>query len=511
MVRRFHHFRLPVAVGLALLGPVCAALATTVYVDRKGNDANPGTADRPIRSLEALGRRIWAPGDAIYLHGGQSFSGVLTLPGGGSDSKPVIVGSYDNARATIDSGGDTLISGYNQGGFQFQDLNLKSSAWGGSASGILFYADSPLGIRYPAITVKNCDLHGFGGPAIKIGSWYPSNPGWTKIRVENCRVTGNAEGMAVYGYDASVVNTYAIGSLQVRNSEFAGNRGTGLSICGVSGGLVELCSFHDNKRVGGCWTWAARNVVIQYCISYKNRRGGGNDGFGFDLDGGSVGCTVQYCLSYQNDTAGFAIFDYPNSGDTVDNTIRYCISENDVRSDREGGSFAINSWANTPIRNSNIYNCAAFLSSHGGRATCAGFMGIGRQAMDGYQSGSISGCGFRNNIIYLSGDGRDLAHLVCKPGASAPPEIVFQGNNYASLKDRPLRILADQALYTRLAEWRTNTGQERLIVSSQGVDCGTSTDPQWPQLGAFHLVTDPATMTQPSIWRPITGSSQKPR
>ncbi len=506
MVRRFAHLRLPLAFALALVGPVCAAVAATVYVDCNGNDGNPGTADRPLRSLEALGGRIWSPGDAVYFRGGQTFTGLLRLPGDGSDSKPVIVGSYGNGRATIDSTGDTLFLGCNQGGFQFQDLNLKSSYPGESADGILFYSDSPVGTRYPAVTVKNCDLRGFGGAAIKIGSSQPSNPGWPKVRVENCRCTGNGEGMAVFGCDAPTPNGYAIGSLEVAHSEFAGNRGTGLSISGVSSGLVEFCSFHDNQRVGGCWTWAARNVVIEHCISYGNRRGGDNDGFGFDLDGGSIGCTIQYCLSYQNDTAGFAIFDYPNSADTSGDTIRYCISENDVRSDKEGGSFEMNSWANTPIRNSYIYNCAAFLTTHGEGSICAGFMGIGRQAMYGWQSGSISGCGFWNNIIYLAGGGSDLTHLYCQFGAGAPSEISYAGNDYASSRNQPPRILTGRTLYTNLADWRRNTGQERMIAGRGIVDCGISADPRCAQLGEFHRMIDPTMMAQSTIWRPIADS-----
>jgi hypothetical protein len=506
MNRRFPHFRLPATLGVALLGPACIAMAATVFVDRKGDDANPGTADRPLRTLHSLSRRNWGPGDAIYFRGGQTFNGTLGLPGGGSDAKPVVVGSFGGGRATIDSSGATLFFGVNQGGFQLQDLNLKSSSSRGKSSGILFYSDSPVGTRFPAVTVKNCDLRGFGDAAIKIGSWNPSNPGWTKIRVENCRVTCNGEGMAVYGFDSPAANPYAHGFLQVANSEFAGNRGTGLSICGVSGGLVDCCSFHDNQRVGGCWTWAARNVVIQRCISYKNRRGGTNDGFGFDLDGGSVGCTIQYCLSYENDTAGFAIFDCPNSADIADNTIRWCISENDVRSDKEGGSFTMNSWANTPIRDSHIHNCVAFLTSRHGRSVCAGFIGIGQRAPYGWQSGSISGCGFWNNIVYLDGGGRDLAHVYSQPGASLPQEISFLGNAYASSKKQPLRIVTGHGRFSSLAEWRAATGQERLSGPNGMMDCGIAADPQCAGVGEFHRVTDPAQMARSTDWRPMAGS-----
>lgn len=212
MARRFSHLCLLLVSAVALIGTVCGALGATVYVDRNGNDANPGTAERPVRSLEALGRRVWGAGDAVYFRGGETFAGLLKLPGGGSSARPVVVGSYGNGRATIDSVGGTLFFGYNQGGFQFQNLNLKSSRAGESSAGILFYSDSPVGARYPGVTVENCDLRGFTGAAIKIGSSEPSNPGWTKVRVENCRCSGNGEGMAVYGYDAAMPASYAIGA-----------------------------------------------------------------------------------------------------------------------------------------------------------------------------------------------------------------------------------------------------------------------------------------------------------
>jgi hypothetical protein len=461
---RFPSFRTGLAFGVALLVTACVLPAETVYVDRNGDDTNPGTAARPLRSLSALSRRTWGPGDAVYFTGGQTFTGFLNLPGGGTDAAPVIIGSSGKGRATIDSAGATLFSGVNQGGFQFQDLNLKSSSSRGTAAGIEFFANTPTGVRFPTVTIKNCDIRGFGGPAVKIGSGQPSNPGWTKIRIENCRAIDNGEGVSIYGYVDPTVTGYAIDSLHVTNSEFANNRSSGLSICGVSSGLVDLCSFHDNQRVGGCWTWSAKNVVIQRCISYRNRRSGGNDGFGYDLDGGSVGCTIQYCLSYQNDTAGFAIFDCPNSADTSDNTIRFCISENDVRSDKEGGSFTMNSWANTPIRNSYIYNCAAYLTGHRGRSVCAGFIGIGRQAPYGWQSGSISGCGFWNNIIYLDGNGRNLVHVYSQLGASLPQEISFLGNVYASSRNGPLRILTGQGMLKSLEQWRTRMSQEAMDV-----------------------------------------------
>ena len=47
------------------------------------------------------------------------------------------------------------------------------------------------------------------------------------------------------------------------------------------------------------------------------------------MDGGTTNSIIQYCLSYNNYGAGFGIFQYPGATDWNNNTVRYCISEND--------------------------------------------------------------------------------------------------------------------------------------------------------------------------------------
>jgi hypothetical protein len=87
-------------------------------------------------------------------------------------------------------------------------------------------------------------------------------------------------------------------------------------------------------RVGngpvGIWCYEADSVIIQHCISYKNKTAkGAADGGGFDLDGGVTNSVIQYCLSYGNEGSGYGIFQYAGASNWHDNTIRFCISEND--------------------------------------------------------------------------------------------------------------------------------------------------------------------------------------
>jgi hypothetical protein len=71
-------------------------------------------------------------------------------------------------------------------------------------------------------------------------------------------------------------------------------------------------------------------VVIEHCLSYQNKTSaGGEDGGGFDLDGGVTHSVIQYCFSYGNQGSGFGIFQYSGASPWHDNVIRYSISEND--------------------------------------------------------------------------------------------------------------------------------------------------------------------------------------
>src|SRR4051812_6936787 len=80
----------------------------------------------------------------------------------------------------------------------------------------------------------------------------------------------------------------------------------------------------------GIWAYEADSVIIQHCISYKNKtHKGAADGGGFDLDGGVTNSIIQYCLSYENWGSGYGIFQYGGADNWSNNIVRYCISLND--------------------------------------------------------------------------------------------------------------------------------------------------------------------------------------
>ena len=121
-------------------------------------------------------------------------------------------------------------------------------------------------------------------------------------------------------------------------TNFTNHSGNGIMVGHCKNVTIEYCTATNNgwdmPRKGngpvGIWCFEADSVIIQHCISYKNKTSPGSaDGGGFDMDGGVTNSIIQYCLSYENEGSAFGIFQYDGAGKWNNNTIRYCISEND--------------------------------------------------------------------------------------------------------------------------------------------------------------------------------------
>lgn len=469
--------------------------AADYYVSLNGNDQNSGTMALPWQSISKVNATPLNPGDRIYFCGGETFLGGLVLQRSGNNQSPIVIGSYGQAIATIDSQSRDAIYGYNVGGFQIENLRLING--GTNGAGIDFLADDASGKKYPGVRITHLEIDGEPGNGISFGSWVVANPGWDFLKINNVKTHDNHKGMDVYGYTMRGVTNYAIGSIDVCDSEFYHNASSGLVLCGAGGGNIENCSFHDNQSPGGCWTWGVSGITIQHCISYNNLKGDSPDGFGFYLDGGSKNCTIQYCLSYNNETPGFVIFDYPQSAVTKNNMIRYCISENDVRIDEEWGSFEIFPWGDTPIKNCNIYNCVAYLTSRSGKTSASGFEGYGRESHSGDGSGKTTGCSFQNNVIYLDGAGSDMRLFTGNQGATHADQVILQNNLYYSSQNVSAIYFNDR-LYSSFNDWRQqHPNQETLKGSSIGIVA----DPCFSMVGTASEIKDPALLHSLTAYR----------
>ena len=80
--------------------------AYTIYIDSHlGNDKNPGTIKKPIKTISGINDRLKTKPGNILFAGGQVFDGTLLLKNiQGNDSIPVVIGSYGKGRPVISGG-----------------------------------------------------------------------------------------------------------------------------------------------------------------------------------------------------------------------------------------------------------------------------------------------------------------------------------------------------------------------------------------------------------------------
>ena len=148
--------------------------------------------------------------------------------------------------------------------------------------------------------------------------------------------------------------------------------GDGIVVGHCTNVLIDYCMATNNgwdmPRIGngpvGIWCYEADSVIIEHCLSYRNKTSlGGADGGGFDLDGGVTNSVVQYCLSYENQGSGYCMFQYWGASPWYNNVIRFNVSENDgLVSDSRAGAYIWNSsedakqFHDCDFYNNTIYN-----------------------------------------------------------------------------------------------------------------------------------------------------------
>jgi len=240
---------------------------------------------------------------------------------------------------------------------------------------------------------------------------------------------------------------------------------------------VEYCQAFNNgwdmPRQGngpvGIWAWNVNHAIIQHCISHDNKSPG-DDGGGFDLDGGATNSILQYNLSYNNDGPGYFLCQFPGALDFKNNVIRYNISHNDgVKSNRRSGIDVFSASPNASdcqVYNNTVYN------RHG--------------AAVGFGSLPMSNVVFRNNIFICSGN------VIAGETAGGR----FENNIYWSADERPLSFDG----HTTLREWAEATGQEKVngrIIARYVDPEVVTTDGEMPtdameltDLGTYRLQAD---------------------
>ncbi len=204
----------------------------------------------------------------------------------------------------------------------------------------------------------------------------------------------------------------------------------------------------------GIWAWTARRLVIQRCVSVRNRTGTLYDGGGFDLDGGVSESVLQYNYSAENDGAGYLVYEFAGAPFRVaDNVVRFNVSENDGRKNGYAGIYVGSQ--DRAVERLQVYHNTVYVGPAG----------------DGERPKPLllhktKDCRIHNNLFIAAG-GVPLADI--GPGQ---PGLSIQGNHYWTPGGAFL-VRHGCPDYHSLADWRAD-GAERL----GGADVGSDGDPR---------------------------------
>lgn len=413
------------------------------YVDPLGSDSNPGTRARPWRSIEKVNAADLGPGDYVHFRSGQRFTGIIELDksDSGTSGRRLTVASYGQGRAIID-GGDG--SGLRASGCNH--LIVKDLAFVGSGRKNGNTQDGILIVNSQDVRIEAIETSGFRGSGLRLD-------GIRDARVTGVHAHDNGFAGISAGYDRPSMHLQIDRCVADNNpgdpSNLTNHSGNGIVIGNVNDAVIEYCEASNNgwdmPRKGngpvGIWAWNGDRVTIQFCISHDNKSPG-DDGGGFDLDGGLTNSILQYNLSYNNDGPGYFLCQYPGAPDFRNNVVRYNISHNDgVKNNRRSGIDVFSASPNASdcqVYNNTVYNANGAAVGFGGLPMpnivfrnnifiCSGDVVAGDPARGN----------FENNLCWPA-DGRELSLA----GMRADPRLVTAG---AKLPTDPTKLIHMEA------------------------------------------------------------------
>lgn len=293
-----------ICTSLAWSQPLQMIIKTNAYyLASTGNDKNKGTIISLWKTIKKINEVHLLPGDKVLFKGGDSFKGTLLLDSGSHclANMPVVISTYGHRKAVINGGNATAIQIKNTTFVTIQNLKLLGAGRknGNTGNGIFIGNSSN-------ILVDDLDISGFRDAGISV--YESAFINLTRVLAQDNGFAGIAVSGA-YQLKESCSNIY-IGYCNAINNPGSpvvldNHSGNGIIAGNCSKVMIEYCTATNNgwdmPRIGngpvGIWCYEADSVIIQHCISYRNKTSiGGGDGGGFDLDSGVTNSVIQYCL-----------------------------------------------------------------------------------------------------------------------------------------------------------------------------------------------------------------------
>jgi hypothetical protein len=327
----------------------------------------PDQKAHPFKSIARINRLTFRAGDTLCFKAGEAFLGSLQVKVTATAGKPFLITSYGKGRATIYGGQKEALI------FQGAHVVLKNlNARGQGRKG---------GNTTDGIRIKGEEVHieGVRTEGFQKSGLHLLDCAGAVVRNVTARYNGFS-GIYVSGSVRGASRNIIIQDCTTSNNpgdptNLTNHSGNGILVGSSDSVLIDHCTATNNgwdmPRKGngpvGIWTYESNRVIIQYCISYRNRTSkGGKDGGGFDFDGGITNSVMQYCLSYENEGAGYGLFQYKGASPWRNNQVRYCVSINDATSTVGAGGIFM--WSGDPdtshfsgclVYHNVVYNAAA--------------------------------------------------------------------------------------------------------------------------------------------------------
>ncbi len=443
----------------------------TYFVSPAGNDANDGLApERPWRTISRVNNHLHTPGDTFFFEGGALFNGSLSIHRG-DPANPITVSSYGAGRATIASGTSRGIWVCSAGGLYVLNLNfVGAGADANNLSGIELCNARNNASNY---VIADVDVSGYGLAGIAVVS---DVYGMRDILITRATVHDNANGIHIgNGEHPSyrVIENLWISYTEVYNNDRTtpGMAGIGIGLGNVSGAVIERNLLHDNGPrswdIGhaGLLVNDSSYLLVQHNEAYRNNDPNGMDGQGFAFNG-VTDSVIHYNYAHDNRNAGFVLMGDDPCYPTMNNTLRYNVSENDG----VGISIFHTVW------NAEVYNNTVYVSPD---------WQVDFRVAASVTEWSGGGVHFRNNIFLTVGG---CAMVMTDESSLADGnDLRFENNGYFSVDGEfeVFVIYGADAFFT-LAEWRFWTWQEWLYVP-----LGYTDDPRLVSPGQGGTVGDP--------------------
>ena len=432
------------------------SIIKSYYVSNAGDDNNAGTISAPFKTIKKINSLSLKPGTIVYFKGGETFKGSLVIDQNktGTQSHPVAISSFGKGMATISADSVRAISVYKASHIFIQNLKLTGLGrkTGNRESGFAV-------INSENVRILNLNISGFQKSGLLIDSSSHVN-----CRDVFAHDNGSA-GITVEGRKSKKDSRdIRIANCRAENNpgdptKLDNHSGNGIVVGHCTNVVISRCTATNNgwdmPRIGngpvGIWCYEADSILIDHCLSYKNKTSkGGADGGGFDFDGGTTNSTIQYCFSYGNQGSGYCIFQYWGASPFYNNIIRNNISYNDgTVSDSQAGLYVWNSsgdpnqFHNCEVYDNIIYNTKVAAVSFSEKSLNNGF-------------------NFYHNIFV----GKDSLMI----GKDVLGKCTFEGNDWWSLKSG-FNIDGLKNIKT----WSAKTGKER----KNGKLTGMNIDPKF--------------------------------